>query len=117
MNLHHTIYVKTVCIITTNTLYAFTKMMTMNTKNGSGTYIIISRKALIHGADIGRINMKYKYIIWFNNYEYSRRIDLYEDNPAAFEIAFNNLTPKLKKSYICHDVRLLNKNIDKSKNV
>lgn len=60
--------------------------------------------------------MKYKYIIWFNNYEYSRRIDLYEDNPkAAFEIAFNNLTPKLKKSYICHDVRLLNKHIDKSK--
>ena len=62
--------------------------------------------------------MKYKYIIWFNDYEYSRRIDLYEDNPqAAFQIAFNNLKPKLKKSYFNHEIRLLNKNIDKSKNM
>lgn len=101
-----------------NTQFVFTKTKTKNTRNGFGANTIISLKTLNHGADIGRTIMKYKYIVWFNDYEYSRRIDLYEDNPqAAFQKAYNRLKPNLKKSYISHDVRLLNKHIDKSKNV
>ena len=63
--------------------------------------------------------MKYKYIIWFNDHEYSRRVDLDEDNPRkAFQIAYERLKPKLKQSYINHDVRLLtNHRVDKHKKV
>lgn len=61
----------------------------------------------------------YKYIVWFNDHEYSRRVDLNEDNPReAFKIAFERLKPKYKQSYINHDVRLLkNQIVDKHKKV
>ena len=50
----------------------------------------------------------YKFIIWFNDHEFSRRVDLEEDNPRkAFEIAFSRLRDKQKKEYYNHEVRIL----------
>ncbi len=63
--------------------------------------------------------MKYKYIIWFNDHEYSRRVDLSEDNPLkAFQTAFERLKPNQRKSYINHDVRLIKeRRVDKYRKV